>query len=89
MALPSSDGKSKLVLMTIILPSQASQVVLVGEDTPASTGDIRDVTWIPDLEKPPGGRYGNPLQYSCLEKPMDRGVWRAAVHGVADMTEAT
>ena len=37
-----------------------------------------------------GGGHGNPLQYSCLEDPMDRGAWRATVHGVAksqDMTE--
>jgi len=88
-ALPSSEGKSKLVLMTVILPSQASQVVLVGKNTPGNTGDIRGVTWIPGLERSPGGRYGNPLQYSCLENPMDRGVWQAAVHGVADRTEAT
>ena len=88
-ALPSSEGKSKLVLMTIILPSQASQVVLVGKNTPANTGDVRDVTWIPGLERSPGGRYGNPLQYSCPENAMDRGVWRAAVRGVTDTTEAT
>ena len=75
--------------MTIILLSQASQVVLVGENTPANTGDIRNVTWIPELERSPRGRYGSPLQYSCLENPMDRGVWQAAVHRVADMTETT
>ena len=33
-------------------------------------------------EDPPGGRNGNPIQYSCLENPMDRGAWQAAVHGV-------
>ena len=37
----------------------------------------------PWVEKIPGGRKGNPLQYSCLENPTDRGAWRAAVHGVA------
>ena len=45
--------------------------------------DIRGVGSIPGLERPPGGGHGNPLQCSCLEKPMDRGAWRAAVHGVA------
>ena len=35
-------------------------------------------------EEPPGGGHGNPLQYSCLENPMDRGVWPATVHGVTE-----
>ena len=39
---------------------------------------------IPGSGRSPGGRRGNPLQYSCLEKPMDRGAWRAAVHGVGE-----
>ena len=38
---------------------------------------------ISGLEKSPGGVHGNPLQYSCLENPRDRGAWRATVHGVA------
>ena len=41
-----------------------------------------DAGSIPGSERSPGGGYGNPLQYSCLEIPMDRGVWQAAVHGV-------
>ena len=41
-----------------------------------------DVDSIPGLGRSPGGRQGNPLQYSCLENPMDRGAWLAAVHGV-------
>ena len=42
-------------------------------------------TWvlIPGLGRSPGERNGNPLQYSCLENPMDRGAWWATVHGVA------
>ena len=38
---------------------------------------------IPGLGRSPGKGNGNPLQYSCLENPMDRGAWRAIVHGVA------
>ena len=40
-----------------------------------------DAGSIPGSERSPGGGYGNPFQYSCLEIPMDRGVWQAAVHG--------
>ena len=42
-------------------------------------------TWVLSLgwEDAPGGEHGNPLQYSCLENPMDRGYWWAIVHGVA------
>ena len=39
---------------------------------------------IPELGRSPGEGNGNPLQYSCLENPMDRGAWRAAVHGVTE-----
>ena len=52
------------------------------KNTPANTGDIRDMGLIPGLERSPGGEHGNPLQYSCLENPMDRGAWWAIVHGV-------
>ena len=41
----------------------------------ANAGDIRDAGSIPGLGRFPGGRHGNPLQYSCLENPMDRGAW--------------
>ena len=53
-------------------------------DTPANAGDIREAGSIPGLGRSPGGGCGNPLQYSCLENPMDRGAWRAAVHWVAE-----
>ena len=49
---------------------------------PASPGDIRDVGSIPGLGRSPGEGNGNPLQYSYLENPMDRGSWQAAVRGV-------
>ena len=60
----------------------ASQVALVVKNSPANTGDIRDVDLIPGVGRFPGGGHGNPLQYSCLENPIDRGAWWAAVHGV-------
>ena len=44
--------------------------------------DVRDVGSVPGLGRSPGGRHSNPLQYSCLENPIDRGVWWAIVHGV-------
>ena len=49
------------------------------KNLPASAGDIRDVGWIPGLGRSPGGGHVNPLQYSCLENPMDRGAWQATV----------
>ena len=56
-----------------------------------NAGDIRDAGLIPGLGRSPVGGNGNPLQYSCLGNPMDRGVWWATVHRVSesDMTEAT
>ena len=53
-------------------------------------GNIKDTGSIPGWGRPPGGRHGNPLQYCCLENPMDREAWRATVHRVTefDMTEA-
>ena len=49
----------------------------------ANAGDIRDMGSVTGLRRSPGGGHGNPLQYSCLENPMDRGSRRATVHGVA------
>ena len=45
---------------------------------------IEDIGWIPESGRFLGGGHGNPLQYSCLEKPMDRGAWQATVHGVTE-----
>ena len=50
---------------------------------PTSTGDVRNMHSILVSGRSPRGGNGNPLQYFCVEKPMDRGTWRAAVHGVA------
>ena len=49
-----------------------------------STCNVGDLGSIPGLGRSPGDGNGNPLQYSCLENPMDRGTWRATVHGVAE-----
>ena len=57
--------------------------VLVLKNPPGNGGDIRHVFLIPGSGRSPGGGHGNPLQYSCLENSMDRGGWRATVHGVA------
>ena len=50
------------------------------KNLPAKAGDIRDVGSIPGSGRSPGEGHGNPLQYSCLENPMDRGAWQAMVH---------
>ena len=52
-----------------------SQVVLVVKNLPAGPGDIRDMGSIPGSGRSPGRGNGNPLQYSCLENPMDKGAW--------------
>ena len=63
--------------------TRASQVVLVVKTLPANAGDIRDTGLILGSGRSLGGGHGNPLQYSCLENPTDRGAWRATVHRVA------
>ena len=50
---------------------------------PVNVGDPRDSGFNPWVGKIPEGENGNPLQYSCLENPMDRGAWQATVHGAA------
>ena len=59
----------------------ASQVVLVVKNLPANAGDTGDTDSIPGLGRASAVRNGNPLQYSCLENPMNRGAWWATVHG--------
>ena len=54
-----------------------------GSDGKESACNAGDLYSIPGLGRHPGGGYGNPLQYSYLENPMDRGVWQAMVHGLA------
>ena len=73
-----------------IFESQLSQhiyemhpVELVVNNLPASEGGVSNTGLTPGSIRSPGGGHGNPLQYSCLENPVDRGARRATVHGVA------
>ena len=59
------------------------QILIMVKDSCANAGDIRDMGLIPGSGKFLGGGQGNPLQYSCLENPMDGGAWQAAVYRVA------
>ena len=61
----------------------ASQVVPVVTNLPANAGDIRDSGSIPGLGRSPGEENGNPVQYSCLGNPLDRGTWQATIHMVS------
>ena len=54
-----------------------------GKESACNTKDTGDEGSIPGLRSSPGGRNGNPLLYSCLENPIDRGAWQATAHGVA------
>jgi len=55
----------------------------VVKNPPANAGDMRNAGSIPGLEKSLGGGHGNPLQYSSLKNPVDRGAWQATAHRVA------
>ena len=65
------------------LSDLSSPVTRAVNNLPANAGDTRDVGFIPGSGRSPGVGNGNPLQCSCLENFMDRGVWQATVHGVA------
>ena len=68
----------------VLIPSQLSGPTLgfpcssAGRESACNVGDLGS---FPGLGISPGGVHGNPLQYSCLENPMDREAWRATVHG--------
>ena len=67
-------------------------MVLEVKNPSANAGDAGNSSSIPGSERSPAGGHGNPLQYACLENPMDRGAWWDTVHSIAkelDMTEAT
>ena len=65
---------------------RASQLALVVKNLPANAGDVRDIVHLTSplgSGRSPGEVYGNPLQHSCLENPIDREAWCATVHGAA------
>jgi len=66
-------------------------VALVVKNPPANAEDLKDEGSIPRWGRSPGGGHGNPLQYSCLKNPMDRGAWWDTVHRTAESekTEVT
>ena len=55
-----------------------------GSDGKESSCNVGDLGSIPGSGRSLGGRHGNPLQYSCLGNPMDKGAWRATVHGITE-----
>ena len=59
--------------------------MLIVKNLPANAGVVRDLGSVPGLGGTPAVGNGNPIQYSCLENPMDRGVWQAVVHRVAEL----
>ena len=61
----------------------------VVKESDCNAGDAGDTGVIPGLGRSPGGRHGNPIQYSCLENPMDRGGWQGTVHGVTEESDMT
>ena len=63
--------------------AQAFQVELVVKNPPTNERDVTDMSSAHVFGRSPGGGHGNPLQYSCLDNPIDRGAWQATVHGVA------
>ena len=68
---------------SFILPSLPLKVLVV-KNLPANAGDVGDVSSIPGLGRSPGGGNGNPLQYCCLENPMDRGAWWPIAHKISE-----
>ena len=61
----------------------ASQVVIVVKNLHVHAGNVRDIGSISGSERSPGGGHGNPLQYFCLENPMDREAWWATAYRIA------
>ena len=81
--------KSWIIFVYLLILFWASKVALVVKNPPASAGDVRDVGSILGSGISCGEGNGNPLQYSCLENPMDRGALWAIIHEVAQESNTT
>ena len=85
---------SQLAISALLVPLQLAPDIKNflfpgGSDGKESACNAGDGGLIPGLGRSPGERNGNPLQYSCLETPMDRGAWRATIHGVTKELDTT
>ena len=78
----STRGLDDFSLYLYVAQRWASRAALVVKNLPVNIGDVSDVGLISGLGRSPGEGNSNPLQYSCLENPIDRGAWWATVHGV-------
>ena len=65
-----------MISLSVVFPGSSD-----GKESPSNAGDLGST---PGLGRSPGEGNGNPLQYSCLENPMDRGAWRATVHRITE-----
>ena len=72
------------MFVSFYLPFRTSQVALIMKNLPANAGDTRDEGSIPGSGRSPGEGNGNPLPYSCLRNPMDKGARQTTAHGVAE-----
>ena len=79
---PSCRFRSIIIVLNHLYIPMGFPGGAVVKNSPANAGDTRDVGSTSGSERCPGERNGNPLQYSCLESAMNRGAWRATVHGV-------
>ena len=59
------------------------------KNSPANAGNVRDAGSVPGLGRSPGGQHGSPLQYFCLQNPMNREAWKAIVHRVRKQSDTT
>ena len=86
----TADSRTNCLNPDCSSTTKATQVVLVVKNPPANEGDIRDMSSIPGSERSPGAGHGHPLQYSCLENPMDRWVgYNLCGRKELDTTEVT
>ena len=81
--LHSKEGHSMITWKRDRLPTLVFLGLPGGSDSKESACNAGDLGLIPGSGRSPGDGNGNPLQYSCLGNPIDRGAWRAAVYGVA------